>query len=322
MTGARSMVDSEESPAKPGWISRSRATGVALVPAASIAGRTLVTVVAIMTFLASLAAGGAVLISQTSRDWRSAVSREATIQVRPVPGRDIEADVREAVRIAAGAPGVESAQPLSKHDSEALLEPWLGQGAALDDIPVPRMIVVKLASRRTVDFAALRDQLLKSIPTAALDDHRMWSERLADMANVLVAITLVLLALLVTAMALAVSFATHGAMAGNREIIEVLHFVGASDGFIARQFQRRFLSLGLRGGMIGAAGACFVFLAAGLLSRRLIATPSGEQLEALFGSFSLGVVGYAAVVAIALVSAALCGQTSRVIVFRRLRNLS
>ena len=52
------------------------------------------------------------------------------------------------------------------------------------------------------------------------------------------------------------------------------------------------------------------------------ATPSGEQLEALFGSFSVGMVGYSAVAVIALVSAALSGQTSRVIVFKRLRKLS
>ena len=40
-------------------------------------------------------------------------------------------------------------------------------------------------------------------------------------------------------------------MAGNREIIEVLHFVGASDAFIAREFQSHFRRLGLRGAIIG-----------------------------------------------------------------------
>src|SRR3954451_10308270 len=58
-----------------------------LVPAASIAGRALVTVIAIMTFLASLAAGTAILISDASRGWQNTVAQEATIQVRPVPGR-------------------------------------------------------------------------------------------------------------------------------------------------------------------------------------------------------------------------------------------
>ncbi len=55
-----------------------------LVPAASIAGRALVTVIAIMTFLAGLTAGTAQLVADASAGWRSSVSREVTIQVRPV----------------------------------------------------------------------------------------------------------------------------------------------------------------------------------------------------------------------------------------------
>ena len=301
---------------------RNRSPEAALVPAASIAGRAMITVVAIMTFLASLAAGGAVLISQTSRDWRSTVSREATIQVRPVPGRDIEADVDAIARAVRGTPGISDVRPMSKHESELLLEPWLGQAVNLDELPVPRMIVLKLDASPRVDFVHLKERIARSAPGAILDDHRLWSERLANMANVLVAIAILLLGLIVTALGLAVSFATHGAMAGNREIIEVLHFVGASDAFIASQFQRRFLRLGLRGGAAGAAGAALLFLAAGALSRWIAATPSGEQLEALFGSFSIGWMGYSAIALIAAISAGLSGQTSRIIVFRRLRRLT
>lgn len=300
---------------------KDRAAEAPLVPASSIAGRTLIIVVAIMTFLASLAAGGAVLIGQASREWRSTVSREATIQIKPSPNRDMESDVARTVQAAKAMPGVADVRAMTKRESELLLEPWLGQGVNLDEVPVPRMIVLKLAGDPPVDFDQLRRRIIEISPNANLDDHRIWSERLADMANALVAIALLLLALIVTAMALAISFATHGAMAGNREIIEVLHFVGASDRFISKQFQRRFVWLGLRGGLIGAGMASLVFLSAGLLSRRLAATPSGEQLEALFGSFSIGWLGYSAIALIAILSAALSGQTSRMIVFRRLRRL-
>ena len=301
---------------------RDRAAEAPLVPASSIAGRTLIIVVAIMTFLASLAAGGAMLVAQASQEWRSTVSREATIQLKPATNRDMEADLGKIVEAARGTPGVAEVRAMTKRESELLLEPWLGQGVNLDEVPVPRMVVLKLASGVRVDFEQLRRRIAEISPNANFDDHRMWSERLADMANALVAIAVVLLVLIVTAMGLAISFATHGAMAGNREIIEVLHFVGASDQFISKQFQRRFLWLGLRGGLIGAGMASLVFLGAGLLSRRLAATPSGEQLEALFGSFSIGWPGYSAIALIAVLSAALSGHTSRVIVFRRLRRLA
>src|SRR5580693_7759611 len=75
---------------------------VPLVPAESIAGRALVTVIAIMTFLASLTAGTAMLISDAAQDWRHSVSREMTIQIRPIVGRDLEAETAKAVELARG----------------------------------------------------------------------------------------------------------------------------------------------------------------------------------------------------------------------------
>ena len=78
-------------------LARGMKSEMALVPEASIAGRALVTVVAIMTFLASLTAGAAILISDASRGWQDAVARELTIQIRPTAGRDLDADAAKAV---------------------------------------------------------------------------------------------------------------------------------------------------------------------------------------------------------------------------------
>ncbi|MGH6934860.1 MAG: hypothetical protein ACRED2_01510, partial [Methylocella sp.] len=97
----------------------------ALVPEASIAGRALVTVIAIMTFLASLTAGAAILISDASRGWLDAVAREMTIQIRPTAGRDLDADSAKAVELARSMPGVASVRAYTKTQSEELLQPWL-----------------------------------------------------------------------------------------------------------------------------------------------------------------------------------------------------
>ena len=108
------------------------------------------------------------------------------------------------------------------------------------------------------------------------------------MAKSVVFVAAVIFVLVLVAMILAVGFATQGAMAGNREIIEVLHFVGAADSYISRQFQRHFFRLGLRGGAIGGGLAILAFLASGALASWLRATPGGDQMEAMFGDFSLG----------------------------------
>jgi cell division transport system permease protein len=105
-------------------------------------------------------------------------------------------------------------------------------------------------------------------------------------------------------------------MAGNHEVIEVLHFVGAKDDFIAREFQSRFFRIGLKGAAVGAAAALAVLFLLGLLTRSWRASPAGDQLEALFGAFQIGWRGYAVVVLIALVVSAIAGIVSRVTVRR------
>jgi len=81
-------------------------TSIELVPAGSIAARALATVVAIMTFLAALTGGGAVLVREASIEWASTATREITIQVKPFPGRDAEAEARNLRRVVEKVPGV------------------------------------------------------------------------------------------------------------------------------------------------------------------------------------------------------------------------
>jgi len=137
-----------------------------IVPSSSIAGRSLTAVVAIMTFLAALTTGAAMMVVGTANDWQSDVGREVTVQVRPMAARDIEADVGRAAALARAAPGVADVQPYSKADSEKLVEPWLGAGLKLDDLPVPRLIVIKLAPGVKPDFSGLRQALAKEVPSA------------------------------------------------------------------------------------------------------------------------------------------------------------
>jgi cell division transport system permease protein len=296
-------------------------TEASIVPSDTIAGRALVAVVAIMTFLAALTLGAVVLVQAAATEWQSAVAREVTIQVRPVEGRDIEADLRRAANLAIATPGVAGVRPYSKEESARLLEPWLGSGLSLDDLPVPRLVVVKIAKENGPNLAALRRSLAAEVPVASLDDHRGWIERMRGMARATVigGVFILLLVLLVTM--LSVTFATRGAMASNRSVVEVLHLIGAKEGFIAGEFQRHFLLLGLKGGAIGGATAIVLFATASLLSERFKTTAGEEQVAALFGSFSLGADGYGAVMGLVVLIAVVTAVTSRITVARTLRNM-
>jgi cell division transport system permease protein len=282
-----------------------------LVPRNSISGRALVAVVAIMTFLASLTTGAVMLVGTAASEWQADVAREITIQIIPAPGRDMDAVVEKAAGVARAFPGIADVRPYSKQESSKLLEPWLGDGLSLADLPVPRLIVVKISSGAAPDISQLRQLLTEQVPGATLDDHRGWIDRMRAMAGTAVAVGVAILVLVIAATMLSVTFATKGAMATNKPVIEVLHFVGAKNGFIAGHFQRHFLALGLQGGVIGGGSAVVLFLLAGAVSRWFSGSAGAEQTAALFGSFAIGLAGYAAVLCQVVLIAVVTALTSR-----------
>ncbi len=290
----------------------------ALVPRNSISGRALVAVVAIMTFLASITTGAVILVGTAASDWQSDVAREVTIQVIPAPDRDMDAAVQKAAALARGFPGIGDVLPYTKEQSTKLLEPWLGTGLSLDQLPVPRLIVVRIAPGAAPDISQLRRNLADQVPGAVLDDHRGFIERMRAMAGTAVAAGVFILILVVAATMLSVTFATRGAMATNKPVIEVLHFVGAKNGFIAGHFQRHFLMLGLQGGVLGGGVAVLLFALAGVFSRWFAGSAAGEQTSALFGSFAIGIGGYAAVLVQIVLIAVVTALTSRHTVNRTL----
>ena len=135
------------------------------------------------------------------------------------------------------------------------------------------------------------------------------------MANATVFAGLAILALVFVATVLSVVFATRGAMATNSGVVSVLHIVGAEDGFIAREFQRHFLLLGLRGGLVGAAAAALLFAILGFVVVPAMAAPTAEQVSALFGRFAVGPIGYFGALGIAFLIAVMTALTSRLTVY-------
>jgi cell division transport system permease protein len=289
-----------------------------IVPRASIAGRALVAVVAIMTFLASLTTGAVLLVSASAAEWQSNVASEITAQVRPQAGRDLERDTAAVADAMRAQAGIVDVHPFTKAESEKLLEPWLGSGLSLDDLPVPRLIVARVQPGTALDLAALRKAVKQAAPTASVDDHRAWIERMRSMSGATVLAGLGILGLMILATIISVSFATRGAMAANRPIVEVLHFVGAGDRFIANRFFWHFLLLGLEGGVIGGGLAMLAFGFSESIATWFSGTPVGDQFAALLGTFSLRPSGYLALAAQAVLIAAITAWASRRTLFATL----
>jgi cell division transport system permease protein len=296
-------------------------SGRNIVPREGVAGQALAVVIAIMAFLASLTFGAVASISDTAARWQTEIAREVTVQIKPVEGRDMEATLREASRLLLTFEGVTKATALDPSQTARLLEPWLGKGLDINELPVPRLITLEISRNSAPDYAAIRSALEEKVPGATLDDHGAWLDRLVAMAWTTVVLGAGILILVLVATALIVVFATRGAMAGNREIVEVLHFVGADSRFIAREFQRHFLMLAFRGATAGGVAATLIFIAFGLWSGSSRATPQGDQISALFGNFSIGLSGFAGIAAIVGLIAFMVAATSRHTVMRHVGGL-
>lgn len=308
--------------AAPEMIARPRKRTVSpIVPGGNIARRSLTLLIAIMSFIACLTAGAVSLVEQSARNWQSQISREATIQLRPMEGADMEVSLQRARDLAAGFDGVANARIVPAQESAALLEPWLGQGLSLEELPVPRLVIVTIDENDPPDLAALGRAVSLQVANASLDDHRTWVARLAAMARTTTYAGAVVLLLVLTALALTVVFATRGALASNQPVIEVMHFVGARSGFIAAQFQTRFLVIGLSGAFAGGVLAMLVFAGAQLWSRNTTTALEAEQISALFGNFAIGAGVYAGMFILIILVGALTALTTRLTVLANLREI-
>ncbi|HTO32156.1 MAG TPA: ABC transporter permease [Pararhizobium sp.] len=287
-----------------------------IVPPANVSGNALMLVIAIMAFLACLTLGAVSMVRATAQSWQSQISREITIQIKPDEKLDMEKALADARDLALTFDGTTNGTIVDKAATSRLLEPWLGEGLDIDDLPVPRLVIITIDEQNPPDFTAMRKALTDAIPQAYLDDHRTWVDRLVAMAHTTALIGTGVLVLVFSAMVLTVIFATRGTLSGNRHIVEVLHFVGAEAGFVASEFQKHFLKISLKGAGAGGILAALCFAVASFWQSRSLATPESDQTTAMFGSFTIGYTGYLGIAAIMVVIALLTTLTARFTVMR------
>ncbi|KZL20138.1 cell division ABC transporter subunit FtsX [Pseudovibrio axinellae] len=292
-----------------------------IVPPQAISGQALMLVVAIMSFLACLTVGFVAIVNDAANDWTNDLVREVTVQIRPADGVNMLLEIDRTLALVREFPGVGDARALSDEETKGLLQPWLGEGLELEELPIPRLVLVEISDPELLDLPAMKNQIEQDIRAASVDDHRVWNRQLSAMANTAVLAGFGILVLVLFSMVLSVIFATQAAMSGNKDVVEVLHFVGAEIGFIASEFQRHFLWLGLKGGIFGGMMAALSFLIIGFFGGGDISSVSGNQVQALFGSAQVSAIGYLGIVAVVVLVAVLTALTSRLAVHRHLGNM-
>jgi len=221
---------------------------------------------AVMVFLAALALAGALALNGTIDGWRRGVSAKLTVQIADRPGQPMGPRIEAALMVLRGVPGIEKADAMPRLAVEALLTPWLGAEALQSDLPLPGMIDVTLNDSAALSVDALAARLSNAVPGARIDDPKPWLDRLVQLGRLLQSVGGGIVLLVGLATAAMVIFATRAGLAARRDTIELLHLIGAEDGYIARQFQRHVARQAIHGGIAGAILAVAILVAIQILA--------------------------------------------------------
>jgi cell division transport system permease protein len=275
----------------------------------------------VMCYLACLAIGALILINRAVDGWTRGLSREVTVQIREMQNLDIETELSKAVALLQATPGISQVEALERSAGLKLLEPWLGS-VNLEELPVPRLIRVTVDDLTPPDFEKLETALKVSIKGASLDTHRRWEAELTRMAHTLSLLSVLILTLICASAIAMVVFAARSVLEANKEVVDVLHLVGAKDGFIARQIDKLFMISGLSAGLIGVGLAVVTFLVLGLSGSSESNAVAAASYSLIFAPTSNSLWTYGLLLLVPITATAIALLSARLTLMRMLKTTS
>lgn len=291
-----------------------------IIPPEAAPLKSLTVTMTVMCYLACLAIGALILIDRAVENWTSGLSREVTVQIRLTQNADIEKELAKAKALLETTIGVTKVEVLGREAGARLLEPWLGTGN-LDDLPIPRLIRVTIDEKAPPDFVAMERQLNKSVKGASLDTHRRWEAELTRMAGALSTLSYAILILICISAVAMVIFATRTVLDANRQVVDVLHLVGAKDSYIAHQIDSRFLKTGFTAGLLGVVLGVITFFLLGLSGTIGAGGVANASRDLLFAPPEIAVWSYALLLSVPVIATLICLVTSRWALIRMLRSV-
>jgi cell division transport system permease protein len=246
----------------------------------------LILLVALMSFLTVLAVAASFALSAMTDRWTTGLENKVTVEIpatdsagNPLKAEDIARLTAQVAAQLQSHPAVAELHVLTQEEIADLVKPWLGENMLSQNFPVPGLISLTLHGVEDQTLKILEGRIQSVAPQARLDTHESWLKDLLRFTNALRFSAFLLIIIIGFTMATAVAGAIRSRMAVHSAEVELLHFMGAADRYIARQFQRHSLILALRGGLAGLAAAAVALFIIGWLS--------GEMSVSLLPDFSL-----------------------------------
>lgn len=233
-----------------------------------LSSRFLPAIVALMVFLGLLGGAAALAVGGIVASWDTDLVGRLTVQV-PDDGAATAPRLQRVEQILRATPGIAAVRTLTPAETQALVEPWLGRFSPESGLPMPRVVDVELAPGAALDAGALAARLGADAPGIVVDDHHDWLGRLVALARTIEAVAIVVLALIASTAVATVVFATRSGLAVHAPTVELLHLMGATDRYVAGQFQRHAMRAGALGAAIGTLLAALALTALAAAAWRL-----------------------------------------------------
>ena len=233
------------------------AVSAALLPQTRFGGP-IPWVIAILIALMVIAAAGGLALRNLAENARADLSDAVTVQIVDANQETRTAKAEAAAAALADHPLVTSVRVVPEAELAALLEPWLGESAASEDVPIPALIDVELTRRAAPEeIAQLQSALSGALEplggSARIDAQSEWLRPVYDALAALQYLALVLIALVGFATAAAVWLAARSAFANHRDTVEIIHLLGGTDQQVTRIFQRSVVRDAAFGALVGLA---------------------------------------------------------------------
>ena len=217
-------------------------------------GRFLPWLIALMVFLTVISFGVLLALNSVASRWDSSIGNSISIQLYSQQNLTTDNTVLQKVlSLLAGNKDIRKYEVVSDQEIINLVKPWLGEAYESFDFPMPRLISVELVEGAKIDATLLEKQISDQGIDVSVDDHYVWLARFVDFVKTIQWVVLMILGFVLFALVGTVVFVTRTGLEVHREVIEVLHFIGAQDQYIARQFAGRAMVMSFRGALLGSA---------------------------------------------------------------------
>ncbi len=217
-----------------------------------------------------------------------------TVALPPaLPTPEALAQTDKIVDLLRDVEGVVFVSALEPQRTRRLIDPLVG-GSDIG-LAVPRLLDIGFSAGNKLELAAIKDQLLELTPGLALGDTVMPGGEILPLASSSRMLSLIgggaslVLTFIATGLAIGIAMARHADSVG------LLRQMGATDGYIARQFEHYALVQGLKGAAfgfaLGAATMATGLLIFGATTTQTITTFGLQPLDWVFLALIPALVG-------------------------------